>query len=454
MLTVIAIVGAIILMVATIKYPAISLVFLLTAGTLKGLLITGGYRFAGFLDPVVLGGVWVALAMMYNYMRTGGRLKDILSIPVFLYLLLAAFLLFGLMYTSAPNYGFQKSLRFATIVLVMFLGPIVLAPSLKDLRLIIWILFVMGIIYAIFTIIAPNVAGFSVAELGRGRFLRVGPLGTAAMMAMGAIIAFCFAIAPHTPRTLKTVSVVLMPLMLIGIILTGSRGPFFGLWLCVLIALIVYRKHVPKVWSVVIVTATIVATFLIFVKLPYEKTVRIGGVVKDKYEIEKVASVRTEMFSWVWKNAGSRPILGHGTGAYAVDRNGVDIGDWPHNIILELLYEQGLVGVLLISLFLLVIFRRWRQASKLTYLCEPHMHMEASQIVHIAGLLFLFNLLQAMKSFDIAGNRLTFFSAGLVLAVFNCIRHATEEVYVEGDLITNGWQQSEGGGFQDAEVLY
>ncbi|MCK4791199.1 MAG: hypothetical protein KAV87_46130, partial [Desulfobacteraceae bacterium] len=147
-------------------------------------------------------------------------------------------------------------------------------------------------------------------------------------------------------------------------------------------------------------------------------------------------------------------ILGHGTGAYAVDRNGVDIPDWPHNIILELLYEQGLVGVLLLGLFLWLIFRRWRQAANLSYFCEPSIQVEASHLIHLVGLLFLFNLLQAMKSFDINGNRLVFFSAGLVLAVFSWIRQTAAEAYVEDEFVTGDWQQSDAGGYQDIQVSY
>jgi len=453
LLVIIAVFASIILMVATLKYPSISLVFLLMAGTLKGLLARE-FRFVGFLDPVILGAIWVLLAMMYNFVKTGKRLRDIITIPFVIYATLAAFLLFGLVYTSAPIYGFQKSIRFATIVLIMFLAPVVLVSSLKDLKLIIGILFFMSIVYAIGTIIAPHAALMSTAGLDRAAFAEAGPLATAGILAMGVIIAFCLAIAPHALGGLKRLGIVMIPVMLIAMVWTGSRGPFFGLWLCVLAALFIYRKHVSKIWLVVVVATTVIATSLIFIKLPYETTIRIGGVVMDKYETEKLTSVRTEMFRWAWENAKKRLIFGHGTGAYAVDRNGVDTGDWPHNIILELLYEQGLVGVALISLFIWLILWRWRQASKLTYLCEPYMHKEASHILHIAGLLFLFNLLQAMKSFDIVGNRWMFFSAGLVLAAFNCIRQATEEMYVEGELITNAWQQSEEGGFQDAEVLY
>ena len=240
---ILGIVGSIILMVATIKYPAISLSFLLLAGTFKGVLVSAGYSFAGFLDPVILGGIWVILAIMYNYVRTGTRLRDIITMPLVIYLLLAAFLLVGLAYTSAPKYGFEKTLKFVTLVFVMFLAPVVLARSLKEIKLIIWILFVLGIVYAIGTIVAPRAVGLGISAFSRARFLEAGPLATGVMIAMGAIIAFCFAITPYTPARLKTFSIVLLPLMVIGIVLTESRGPFFGLWLCTVAALVLYRKY-------------------------------------------------------------------------------------------------------------------------------------------------------------------------------------------------------------------
>jgi len=422
-------------MVLTFKYPLVSMVFVLMAGTLKGLLVGAGYKFVGFLDPVILSGAWVALAIMYNYVRTSARPSDIISTPLLIYLALGAFLFTGILYTSAPNYAFTKSLKFMTVVFVMFIGPVVLVRSLHDIKLTMMTLFLLGIIFAIGTLIAPHAARLRVQGLSRAAFLEVGPLRTGGMIAMGLIIAFFYALAPRTFAGIKRLTIVLIPVMVIALLLTAARGPFLGLWVCILVALLVYRKHIPKLWAVLIVAATIITTSLIFVRLPFETTFRFTRLFQDRYEAAKVVSARTDMFRWVLANAKDRPIFGHGTGAYAVDRNGVDIPDWPHNIFLELLYEQGAVGVMLIGLFIWFIIRRWRQAVKLLSLCDSSEAPELLQYTHTAGLLFLFNLLQAMKSFDIVGNRLTFFCAGVLLAVFNCVREEARECYLRaGDI--------------------
>ncbi|MCK4795653.1 MAG: hypothetical protein KAV87_68625, partial [Desulfobacteraceae bacterium] len=114
--------------------------------------------------------------------------------------------------------------------------------------------------------------------------------------------------------------------------------------------------------------------------------------------------------------------------------------------------EQGLVGAVIVSLFLWLIFRRWRQASQFVYLYE--LDIGIFQIVHMAGLLFLFLFTQAMKSGDINDNRFMFFCAGLVVAAFSLVRRTVEEISLENELIAEGEHYSEGFELQDAQVLY
>jgi O-antigen ligase len=157
------------------------------------------------------------------------------------------------------------------------------------------------------------------------------------------------------------------------------------------------------------------------------------------------------LFAWTIERVPERLFLGHGTGAWGFDYSGEDRREAPHNIIMELLYEQGLVGVLLISLFLWVIFVRWRRASKLVYF--NGLDMGTFQIVHITGLLFSYTLLQAMGSYDINENRFMFFCAGTVVAAFNCVRHRVEEIYEGTEVVPFQWHEPEEV-YPGAEFLY
>jgi len=57
--------------------------------------------------------------------------------------------------------------------------------------------------------------------------------------------------------------------------------------------------------------------------------------------------------------------------------------------------------------------------------------MDLYRYTHIAGLLLLFQLSQAMKSGDLIDHRFTFFCTGLIVAVFNISRAFSEQVYDE-----------------------
>ncbi len=451
MTIILMIIAIIILIIATIKYPAISLAFYLTTNLFKAVLMLK-FSFFRMVDYTLLCAVLVLFAMACSFVKSGARLKNILSIPLVVYLLLATILLLGTTYTSAPNYGMEKSVRFATLGLIAFLAPIVFAHSVKEVRLMIWIVFAVGILISTITIISPYGSVLRESPEARGAFLESGPLGTAVKMAAGAVIAFVFAIMAHTSKRLRIISLALITMMIVGIIITASRGPFIGMGLTWLVTIFVCRKFISKSWLPFIAGAIVIGLVLSFTKLPEIATRRVASVWESGYDMKAAAYARTEMFTWTAKRSAERLFLGHGTGAFATDRGGQDMRDYPHNIILEFLYEQGLVGAVILGIFLWLIFRRWRQTSRFVYQYE--LDIGIYQTVHITGLLFLFLLTQAMKSGDVNDNRFMFFSAGLVIAVFSLLRRMVEEISLENDLIADGEQYSEEFEFQEAQVLY
>lgn len=451
MLIVFIVVAVIILVIATLKYPPIALALFLTAGLTKGILMLE-FGFFRVVDYTVLCAVLVLVAMAYSFVKSGGRMRDILSIPLVVYLLLATILLLGTTYTSAPNYGLEKSLRFATLGLIAFLAPVVFAHSVKEVKLMIWILLAVGILLSIVTIIAPHEVVLRATAETRGGFLEAGPLSTATQIGTAAVVAFIFAIMTHTSKSLRIASLALIVLMMVGIIITASRGPFIGLGFTWFVAIFICRKGISKAWLPFIAGAIVIGLVVSFTKLPEIATARVVTVWKSGYHMKEAAYARTEMFIWTARRIPEHPILGHGTGAFATDRGGQDERAYPHNIILESLYEQGLVGAVIVGLFLWLIFRRWRQASRFVYLYE--LDIGIFQIVHMAGLLFLFLFTQAMKSGDINDNRFMFFGAGLVIAAFSLVRRSVEEISLENELIAEDRQYSEGFELHNTRVLY
>lgn len=451
MLLVLLIVAVIVLVIAILKYPPISLAFFMTTALFKGALMVK-FSFFRVVDYTVLCAILVLIAMAYSFIKSGGRLRDILSIPLLIYLFLATVLLFGTTYTSAPHYGLEKSLRFATLGLIAFLAPIAFAHRLKDTKLMIWIVLVAGISGALVTVIAPYEPVVREGAETRGGFLEANPLTAAVQIGTAAVVVSIFAIMTHTSAVLRIASFAVIPLTMAGIIATGSRGPFIGLGITWLLALFICRKGLSKAWLPFIAGAIVIGLVVSFARLPEMATARVAEVWRSGYDLKEAFYSRTKRFAWAAERFPERPLLGHGTGAYAVDTGHGDIRTYPHNILLESLYEQGLVGASILSLFLWLILRRWRLASKLVHLYE--LDIGVFQSVHIAGLLFFFTLTQAMKSGDLDTNRIMFFCAGLVVAASNLVRRTAEEISLEHELIPEQQQDFEGFEFQDARILY
>lgn len=451
----IILVGAalIILVIVSFKYPQIALILFLTAGLIKATLMLK-FSFFRVVDYTVLCAVLLLIAMTYNFIRRGSPFKDVVGIPLGIYLLLSVLLLLGIGYTSAPNYGFQKSSRFATLGLIAFLAPIFFVDKLKDIKLVMGVLLSVGIVLSVVTIIAPQAAVIKTYETARGTFLEANPLDTATRAGTAAIIAFCFAVMAHTSKPLRIFSLTTICVILVGMIYTQSRGPFVAMVFTWLAALFICRRGILRGWLPFIVGAIVIAMMITLIRLPENITSRITRLWSSPYYRKEASLERTSMFVWALRKFPERPVIGHGTGAWSVDRGYGDIRLYPHNIVLELLYEQGLVGASLFIFLIWYIFRRWRWALRDTYLFEGHLHSETFQLVQISGLIFLFTLLEAMVSYDINGNRLMFFCGGLVLALYNCIGKMTEQVYEDMGVTTEDWQQLGTGDLQDAQILY
>jgi len=442
MLAIFVLLAIILIPLAIFRYPVIALAIFLTTASLKPFLLK--VSFFQKVDYTVLCASLLLLSMAFDFIRSGGRLKNIINAPLCVFLALAFLLLFGMLYTSAPKYGFEKSTRFATFGLITFLAPVVLTHSIKDIRSIMWMLVVIGVIVATGTIVGQQIPVFGFSRTG---FLESDVITTGENIAPAAIIAFIFAIMPNTSKRLKTFSIALIPMVVVAMILTGSRGPLVGLVLIWLAAVFICHRETSKTWQLFIVGAIVIILMISFAKLPEQVTGRIARLWSGSYELGTDVSKRTNLFSWALERFPERPVFGHGTGSFAVGYGGQDVRLYPHNIIIESLYEQGLAGGITLILFVWLIFRRWKHASKLVRLYE--LDIGIFQIVHTAGLLFLFSFIQAMKSGDLDSNRFMFFQAGMVVAAFGLVYRRVEEISSENEPELYGSQQIEEADFQD-----
>jgi len=96
---------------------------------------------------------------------------------------------------------------------------------------------------------------------------------------------------------------------------------------------------------------------------------------------------------------------GHGTGAFSTVLFGRDFRIYPHNAFVEVLFENGLPGLLLLLLFILL---SWRGAIRLSR------HTPAARWLWV---LLMMALINAQVSGDLPANELIWFWGGMIVAL-------------------------------------
>ncbi len=407
----------------------------IVSGFLKGVLLA--YDIHSPVDLTLLSGVLVIGYALFG--RPGpngtdwkGKLRNGLQdgkLPVILLggfyfwcLFSAAFL------TPSPSYVYWKCLAFLTNVLA-FSVPL-LDRRLCPHRLIKW-LCSFALVYGLFAYFAYGlqrldmleVMGMDDPQLLRSLYLQAGlVLGVAGILAL------------YIRNLLGAVLLNLLAFLIVG---TAARGPilffFFTLGLIALQALYIQYKErglsIKKAFTprrIRWITGFLVGNILLIAlisssevfRAPYQRTIfrynvliqgLIGGSKEmemmggdDAIEAEKTKGRRLEEFSYVLDKVFTDPYrftFGYGMGSFYFLKYGEDKRGYPHNVLLEIWFELGTIGLLLALGFMGYCVREGIRKRNYIFLFA-----------------ILFFLMNTMKSYSIVDIRVMF--ALLGVAVF------------------------------------
>lgn len=182
---------------------------------------------------------------------------------------------------------------------------------------------------------------------------------------------------------------------LAGLVRTGSRGPLLAL-LAVLLWLAASKRQDLRRTSIAFVGLSLVTIALVSGLLNASRGNLMAAyflrTYADPLEDPNIAT-RLTLFRCAFQMWATRPLLGHGLGAFAVEITGASgLREYPHNVVLELLSETGIVGLLMFLAALTCAFRRAQ-----------------NRWTHV----FVFLFLSAMTSGDLGSNMALFPAAAL-----------------------------------------
>ena len=390
-------------------------------------LLSGEFLFAAFLlanvfksalpdIPVDLNIVFFALTVFIALKRL--FLKPYISkkvvLPVLLILGFVMMALISLMYSPSVVYSTEKVLILLSLTLWSFVGAFLLINSKASLHKFLkgfMSISVATSVYVLFDYFASS---------NVGDFMRIGveganSLGLGRTAALGSIvIIMLYLFNAEVSRVKKMSSLVGLAILILVLFLTGSRMALVSLGVALVTFLLIKTFKVTQDDVLINKGAMRVAFSLVPIPLlmiPFSESIqtmitRLGNLFDGSGAGSY--SQRTDRFSLAYNVWKDNPIFGDGLGSYAIHYNGIDERYYPHNIILEVMSELGLVGLILfVALLTMPFFLNNVFKSNYLQVC--------------ALLMFMYTFLNANTTGDINDNRMifTFLALLYIYPLFN-----------------------------------
>ncbi len=207
----------------------------------------------------------------------------------------------------------------------------------------------------------------------------------------------------------------MLGLNIFGLLYGDGRAPVIAFFMTIFFLVIFYLNTKIKTNQVKIIKAVgasiliVIILFLFLPKLFSTLFYRINLLLTQKMGASVM--VRLNLYNSAIKAIYRKPIQGLGMGGFSVYYKGRDQRLYPHNILLEIGAEMGIIG--LIPFFFLVGFCLFY----LLKLRKIHKKTEKYYLITMILALFIFMFLNTLVSGDINDNRLFFVWLGFVYSI-------------------------------------
>lgn len=327
--------------------------------------------------------------------------------PVTAFIVFAAVVAMSYLYTAAPHYGSEKLTAFIVLGCSLFFAPLFLFTREGDFRD-----FTVGT--ALFGMV---VAASSLSFSATGA---MGAEDNPAHIGKGQVIGLAILLLLYTPiknRWLRAIVLFLgVPALAVGLVSAETRGPLFSLLFVLLLSFcldafrspVISRRQMAFAGIALVAAVMLLSTFWFYGAEAFRfryKAAEIVNLVEGDNEAKGTAVERLVFYRAAIGLWGQRPVFGWGLGGWSMAYWQNDTRNYPHNLICEVLVEQGLIGLMALLLFLRAVFRHLRAHQRVVRLRFPCL---------LPGMVYLLSI--AMFSGDLDDDRFIWFWCGLVVA--------------------------------------
>jgi O-antigen ligase len=238
-------------------------------------------------------------------------------------------------------------------------------------------------------------------------------LGQARLYGMGALVAFGLWLHadPFSRRGVVLMSV--FGVCLYAMLIAGARGPMLSVGAAMLLPLALgvrlprQRLLVSKALLTSVVLFAVTAAVLVHLATVSPDSLRAFqrfGTLLNAEGGGTSVSRRLDIWPATLQLWAEQPLVGQGIGSWPVLYLGEDISSYPHNLILEVLVEFGLVGFMLLAAIIAVA---WSRVTLERLRAEP--------ALMAAAMLCISTFLYSMTTGDLSDNRTLFAMLGLLV---------------------------------------
>jgi len=407
-----------------VRYPEITFALFLTAGVYAWQAPNTPLHLAAVLG--VLSTIGVLHRMLIKREITPFVPPLRILVP-YLGILLLSFL--SLAYTPSPLYGVNKLLKLCTTTTLAFLLPFYLFRREKAIDR----FFIAYVFIALVMFIDILINGLEPGKLERRAAFGSDYITSARVWSNAAVILF-FYLLPKSRNTLEKVLCILASgAVLFSLFASGTRGPAIATIVALLVALALHigkassemlnysrikRADLSILLSVLVFLILSVVLFFFFHEYFVAFFYRLFLLAEGG---ERSALERLSRYSAAFNVMKSFPssLLGLGIGGFQTYYHGFDTvnGDYPHNILLEVGAELGLIGL---ALFLSFVFLTFREAF---YILKKSEAPKTYLLDFVLFGLFLNMLVNSLLSGDINDNRLVFTWASMIFSVRGMLKN-------------------------------
>ena len=390
-------IGVIVVSVTLLRWPFVGLLIILIVTPAEELMVFPGKRTAIFALGVVVMFFW-----LIHILRRKENIR-IAKQPTLLIILLFCLGLASFFWAKDGSVVLARVVNLINLLLFYILFQD-LVKNNKRLKIVLFTLFITGIIYSLITVgieLQTHVQRVGLTKIQNPNHL-----------AMSLIIGFL--VTPYILKTLKShflkiITILGILVSIVAIIMTGSRGAWVGLVIAFVLTFLIIKSKVIRPRNLIIIGIIIV----IFIFALYQT-----GVI-SQYTVKRITTItdirenrggagRLNIWKVGLEMIKYNPIIGVGLNNFSVrfenyiapaDMEGkyhMYPGCGPHNMFLSIQGELGIIGLVLFLLFFWTTFK-----SLLPHRQDPR------AIIGILLLTFIFftgitGTIQYTKSFWIA----------------------------------------------------